>query len=205
MLPAAAQAFARSRGISAGEPIAQLPAEVSEATTERYVEYSVGGGGGVTSIGFELFAASLASVPADPRMLAEIHFLKGMQLPEGYWRGGGNRPPLTFDDFTPTAYVIRALSTTAAVDADTNAQIDRARAAADRRRRERRTRIPGARPRLGEGWPRAIDSAVRGLQDCSDRMAAGRSCELSTDACHRQPTQMYEGGVAVTSASTRRG
>src|SRR2546428_8374198 len=40
MLPAAAQAFARSRRVPTGAPIAQLPPEVSEATTERYVEYS---------------------------------------------------------------------------------------------------------------------------------------------------------------------
>src|SRR5262245_53292532 len=46
MLPAAAQAFARSRGVPTGEPIAQLSPEVSEATTERYIEYSVAGGGG---------------------------------------------------------------------------------------------------------------------------------------------------------------
>src|SRR5215510_7064346 len=37
-LPAAAQAFARKRGLRVGEPIEQLPDEVSETTTERYLE-----------------------------------------------------------------------------------------------------------------------------------------------------------------------
>src|SRR6266581_2546821 len=63
MLPAAAQAFARSHGVPAGEPIAQLPAEVSEATTERYIEYSVGGGGGIAGLSFELFADALTNRP----------------------------------------------------------------------------------------------------------------------------------------------
>src|SRR3979409_78561 len=42
MLPAAAQAFARSRGVPTGDTLVQLPAEMSEATTERYVEYAIG-------------------------------------------------------------------------------------------------------------------------------------------------------------------
>src|SRR3954467_13038923 len=58
MLPAAAQAFARERGIAVGDTLAQLPADVSEATAERYVEYAIGGGGGIASLGFELFASS---------------------------------------------------------------------------------------------------------------------------------------------------
>jgi hypothetical protein len=144
-LPAAAQAFAQSRGLAAGDRIAQLPGEVSEATTERYAEYSVGGGAGVTFIGFDFFAQSLARIPADARMRAEIHFVKNQQQPEGYWRGAGAliggtqpggsrpasaRPPLTYDDFTPTAYMIRALNAYAPAQeaADTKARIGRARA-----------------------------------------------------------------------------
>ena len=131
MLPAAAQAFARSRRVPTGAPIAQLPPEVSEATTERYVEYSVAGGGGIASLGYDFFASALANKPADARMLAEIHFIKGMQETEGRWSGGaGRRPPLAFDDFTPTALMIFALDRYApAVDAaDTKARIAKARA-----------------------------------------------------------------------------
>ena len=106
MLPAAAQAFARGRGIATGETILQLPPEASEATAERYVEYAIGGGAGVTALGFELFAAAMDHKPADARIRAKLYFIKGMQQPEGHWVGGGSRPPLTFDDFTITAYMI---------------------------------------------------------------------------------------------------
>jgi hypothetical protein len=144
-LPAAAQAFARNRGLGVGDPIAQLPGEVSETTIERYAEYSVAGGAGVTFIGFDLFAKALAGTPADARVQSQIHYVKSQQQPEGYWRGGAGalvggsqpggsrpgsgRPPLTYDDFTPTAYMIRALATytPAAETADTRARIERAR------------------------------------------------------------------------------
>src|SRR5262252_2130270 len=52
MLPAAAQSFARERGITVGDTLEQLPADLSEATAERYVEYAIGGGGGIASLGF---------------------------------------------------------------------------------------------------------------------------------------------------------
>jgi hypothetical protein len=143
-LPAAAQAFVRGKGLGVGEPIAQLPGELSETTIERYVEHSVAGGAGVTFLGFDLFAKALARTPADARIHAQIHYVKRQQQPEGHWLGAGAlvggtqpggsrpasaRPPLTFDDFTPTAYMIRALSSYApAVEAvDTRTRIDRAR------------------------------------------------------------------------------
>src|SRR5881296_745449 len=85
MLPAAAQAFARSRGIATGDTIVQLPPEVSEATAERYVEYAVGGGGGIAALGFELFAAAMDHKPTDARIRAKLYFIKGMQQPEGNW------------------------------------------------------------------------------------------------------------------------
>src|SRR5258706_15127918 len=93
MLPAAAQAFARRRGIPTGETIAQLPPEVSEITTERIIEYSANG---ANSLGYELFAYGAADRPADARIEAQIYYLKSAQQPSGYWRTAGNRPPLTF-------------------------------------------------------------------------------------------------------------
>jgi hypothetical protein len=71
MLPAAAQAFARGRGIDVGEPIEQLAPELSEATAERYAEYSVGGGGSISALSFELFARDLAKRSADARVRAQ--------------------------------------------------------------------------------------------------------------------------------------
>src|SRR5262245_11439111 len=160
MLPAAAQAFARSRGIVTGETIMQLPPEASEATTERYVEYSIGGGGGVSALGFELFAAAMDHKPADARIRAKLYFIKGMQQPEGHWLGGGSRPPLTFDDFTTTAYMIHALRTYAAPAeaADTKARVDRARTwllnATPDRTQER------AFQALGLVWSHADEAAI---------------------------------------------
>jgi hypothetical protein len=178
MLPAAAQAFARSRGIATGETIMQLPPEASEATTERYVEYSIGGGGGISALGFELFAAAMDHKPADARIRAKLYYIKGLQQPEGHWLGGGSRPPLTFDDFTTTAYMIHALRTYAAPAeaADTSARIDRARTwllnAAPDRTQER------AFQALGLVWSHAdgaaIAKAVKSLQ-ASQRTDGGWS------------------------------
>ena len=169
MLPAAAQAFARSRGVPTGDMFTQLSPEVSEQTTERYLEYSVGGGAGVAALGLDLFGRALANQPADARILSEIHFIKGMQEPAGNWHGGRDRrPPLTFDDFTPTAYMIFALTkfVPAAETADTNARIVRARAwlttATAERTQERAFRV------LGLAWSNAdratIQSAIRELR-----------------------------------------
>src|SRR5258708_13235915 len=63
MLPAAAQAFARSRGITTGETLAQLPPEVSEATAERYVEYAIGGRPGLPPPRFQQFSPPLPPPP----------------------------------------------------------------------------------------------------------------------------------------------
>ena len=162
MLPAAAQAFARSRGIVTGETLVQLPPEMSEATAERYAEYAVGGGAGITALGFELFAAAMDHKPADARIRAKLYFIKGMQQPEGHWVGGGSRPPLAFDDFTITAYMIHALHTYAApVDAaDTNERIDRARSwllnNRPNRTQERAFQL------LGLAWSHADEAAIAG-------------------------------------------
>src|SRR5260370_38548506 len=102
MLPAAAQAFARSHGVPTGETLVQLPAEMSEATTERYVEYAIGGGGGINALSFEMFASAMAHRPADARLRATVYFIKGMQQAEGNCRGGGARPPPAVESVTTT-------------------------------------------------------------------------------------------------------
>ena len=143
-LPAAAQAFARKRGIVSEPAVALLPAELSDAGMERYAEYSVAGGAGVNALTFELFAADLAGTPIDGRIRAQIRYIKAQQQPEGHWRGGAGalvnnaqqalsrpaaaRPPLNFDAFAPTAYMIRALRAYGSPqnDADTRLRIERA-------------------------------------------------------------------------------
>ncbi len=143
-LPAAAQTFARSRGIAVGDPIEQLPPEVSDATMERYAEYSVAGGAGINGLAFQLFENDLAKRPADERVRAQIQYVKSQQQSEGYWRGGGGltnngqgglsrpgaaRPPLICDEFTPTAFMVRALKAYGAPTdvVDTTARIAKAR------------------------------------------------------------------------------
>lgn len=198
MLPAAAQSFARERGITVGDTLEQLPADLSEATAERYVEYAIGGGGGIASLGFELFASSMAHQPADDRIRAKIYFINGMQQPEGNWRGGGSRPPLTFDDFTTTAFMIRALSKYGAPAdaAETAARIDRARAwmqstAADRTQ-ERAFKL------MGLSWAHAdrtaIDAAVRDLLEI--QRADGGWGQLPA-----MPTDAYATGIALYALS----
>jgi hypothetical protein len=220
-LPAAAQAFAQSKGIALGERIAQLPGEISETTTERYLEYSVGGGAGVMALGFDFFAQSIARTPADARMRAQIHFVKGQQQPEGYWRGGAGalfggsqqggsraasgRPPLTYDDFTPTAYMIRALSTYApeAETEDTRARINRARswllATKAERTQERAFKVLGLKWSRAEG--RAIDTEARALETL--QRADGGWSQLPTLPSDAYATgialfALYEAGVPVT-------
>jgi squalene cyclase len=213
MLPAAAQALARRRGIAAGDPIAQLPAAISEGTAERYAEYSVAGGAGVNALGFELFAADAAGLAADARVRAAIRYIKGQQQPDGYWRGGGSianhaqqalsrpaaaRPPLTFDDFTPTAYMVRAVKAygAPAEAADNAARIDRARrwllAATPRRLQEQAFRLLGLRWSSAE--PRAIDSAARALQTLQN--ANGGFSQLPT-----LPSDAYATGIALFALS----
>ena len=160
-LAAAAQSFARQRGIATGATIAQMNDELSEATTERFIEYAQGGGSGVSGLGYELFARIVAKEPGDERVQAQLYYLKSMQRPDGSWRVPGNRPPLTFDDFTPTAFVIRALDTFGrpAHAAETRQRIDRARAwllaAKPQTTQERAFHL------LGLTWSKADAGAIR--------------------------------------------
>lgn len=209
-LPVAAQAFARTRGIVSEPAVAQLPAELSDATMERYAEYSVAGGAGVNTMTFELFAADLTRTPIDARIRAQIRYIKAQQQPDGHWRGGAGvlvnnaqqalskpaaaRPPLNFDAYAPTAYMIRALRAYGQPDkdADTRSRIERAGkwllAAKASRMQEHAFRV------LGLTWAsadrRSIDSAARALQ--SLQRADGGFSQLPT-----MPSDAYATGLAL--------
>lgn len=209
MLPAAAQAIARRHGIATGEPIAQLPSELSEATTERIVEYATIN---ANSLGYELFSYAAAGRPIDARIAAQVYSLKSMQEPEGYWRTAGNRPPLTFDDFTTTAYAIYALTTyaPAAQRADNDARIARARSwlleAKPKTTHERAFHL------LGLAWSKAgrdsLDKAAREIE-AAQRKDGGwnQLTAMSSDAYATGMSlfALYEGGVPVTRPSYQSG
>jgi Squalene-hopene cyclase C-terminal domain/Prenyltransferase and squalene oxidase repeat len=196
MLPAAAQAFARSRGVPTGDLLAQLAPDLSlEQTTERYLEYSVAAGSGVNGIGFDLFGRALAHEHPDARILSQIHFIKSMQAPDGHWRGGRDRrPPLSFDEFTTTAFMIFALNAFAPASdvADTTASIARARTwlmtTKAERTQERAFRL------LGLAWSKGdaatIESAVTDLR--SLQRPDGGWSQLPTLA-----TDAYATGMAL--------
>ena len=209
-LPVAAQAFARSRGIDVGEPIAQLQPELSDATAERYAEYSVAGGGGVNALSFELLANEMTRQPADARSRAQIQYIKSQQQAEGHWRGGGGvvvnngqqalsrpaaaRPPLVFDDFTPTAFMIRALNAygPASEAADTNARVGKAR---QWLQKNKATRLQEhAFKVLGLKWSsadrRSVESAARELQAL--QRSDGGFSQLAT-----LPSDAYATGLAL--------
>jgi hypothetical protein len=210
MLPAAAQAFARKRGIAVGEPLQQLPSAVSEATTERYAEYSIAGGAGYNALAYELLAADLTGHPADARIHSQIRYIKSHQQSDGFWRGAGGaltnngqqglsrpataRPPLTTDDFTPTAYMVRAMTVYGPPGeaADTKARIEKARRwlieTKPDRLHEHAFKV------LGLKWAsadrRSIDAAARALQ-ALQRPDGGFS-QLPT-----LPSDAYATGVAL--------
>jgi Prenyltransferase and squalene oxidase repeat len=209
MLPAAAQAFARQHGVRTGAPIEQLPPEVSEITTERTIEYSTNP---VGSAGYELFAYAAAGRPADARIEAQVYYVKSMQQPEGYWRTVGNRPPLTFDDFTTTAYSIYALKTysSKAQGSDNETRIARARSwlleAKPATTQERAFHLLGLA--WSKGGREAMDKAVRGLEAMQQEDGGWSQVgAMSTDAYATGMAlwALHEGGVPASHAAYQKG
>lgn len=209
MLPAAAQAYAGKQGIATGAPIEQLPPEVSEITTERLLEYSTNP---VSSSGYELFAYASAGRPADARIEAQVYFIKSMQQPDGYWRTVGNRPPLTFDDFTTTAYAIYALNayTPKAQMEEKDVRIARARSWLQEAKpvitQERAFHL------LGLAWAKAgqdaMDKAVRGLEAMQQKN--GGWSQLPAMPADAYATgmalfAMHEGGVPASHPAYQKG
>lgn len=211
-LPVAAQAFARRRGVPTGEPIAQLANEGAETATEQFIEYAAPGGSGVSGLGYKLFARAVASHPADERVHAQIHYLESEQDADGSWRATSNRPPLTFDRFTATAFAIHALNAFALpADArDTAQRIDRARAwlvtSTPESTQERAFQV------LGLAWSKADAATLRktaaALQSLQRKDGGwGQMPSMTTDAYATSVAlyALYESGLPVTHASYQAG
>jgi ankyrin repeat protein len=105
-IPAAALALARYRGIPAPAKLTEVSLEMAERSPERTMNMAVIS---VNSVTYEAFGYIGTHRPADEYTDAMVHYLKGMQRPEGYWQTTGNRPPLTFDHFITTAMAINTL------------------------------------------------------------------------------------------------
>lgn len=209
MLGAAAQAMARARGIPTGDPIEQLPPEVNEFTTERLIEYSAFG---VNSIGYELFGYAKSGRPLDARIQALVYYVKSLQEEAGHWRTTGNRPPLTLDDFTTTAFAIHALKTYAleAQRADSEARIARARSWL--LESQPRTTQEKAFHLLGLAWseaPRAaLERSASDLQTMQGKDGGWPQLPAMPPDAYATGLALYamaEGGVPVSHASYRKG
>ena len=163
-LAAAAQAFARQRGIPTGPTIAQLPDELSDATAERFVEYAQGGGSGISGLGYELFARAMTNEPGDARVQAQLYYLKSMQRTDGSWGLVGNRPPITFDDVTATAFVDQSAECVCASGA-----------------RCRHTPKDRSRSRMVASGAATVDTGTRVSSVGTDVVEGGCRCDQTSD------------------------
>jgi hypothetical protein len=204
MLPAAAQAFARKRGIATGPAIAQLSPETSEATVERIIEHA---GGVAGPIPYEFFSDVSIDRPRDPRIESKIYVLKSMQQPEGFWKANSTRTPLTYDDFTPTAFAILALDrySSGPQRAEADTRIARARSwlleAKPATTQERAFQI------LGLAWSKAgreaIAKAAQGLAGMQRKDGGWSQLPSMPSDAYASGLALYalsQGGVAVKEA-----
>jgi ankyrin repeat protein len=107
MLPSAAAALARERGIAAPKEIAGLSREMREMSAERAMDLTLNA---VNSLGYEMFDNGMNHVPPDEYSDSIARYMLVMQTPEGNWHTTGNRPPLTSDDFQTTALAVYTLN-----------------------------------------------------------------------------------------------
>jgi N-acyl-D-amino-acid deacylase len=105
-LPMLAMVSTRGRGIKVDEELLQAQAEFSlDSFLERRAPMSEGKGigGGAMTVGYGLWALSLAGRPRDEVTDAMVAFLLKTQRPQGHWpAGGGRRPPLEESHITCT-------------------------------------------------------------------------------------------------------
>ena len=191
MLPAVAQAFARDRGIAVGAPMALIPPELNEFTTDRLVEHN---SNGASSMSYEMFWYAGVKRPLDDRINALVYLLKTMQQPNGRWMQRATRPPLTSDDFQTTALAIHALKTygRAAEKADNEARIARARSWLLEAKPG--TTLEAAFHVLGLAWSNAGDQAV---EQAAKTLRAGQSKDGGWSQLPSMENDAYATGLSL--------
>ncbi len=210
-LPAAAHAMARERGIPVGKEFAQLPVEAREEPPDRLAELIATGG--ANSIGYQMFVDSALKRPADARSAALIHYLFATQETDGRWQTGGNRPPMTYDDFNTTAFAIFALREYASQSQRADAQKRIERAASWLLEAEPKATQERAFHLLGLAWAKAkreaLEKSTRGL--IAQQRADGGWSQLSSMESDAYATgealyALHEAGaVAVNDPTYQRG
>ena len=65
--------------------------------------------GGQDTVGYVVWGAEGAEVEADAATDAMIYYLKGLQMPGGWWRLAANRPPIESSEIEVTALAMRSL------------------------------------------------------------------------------------------------
>ncbi|MGH9723293.1 MAG: ankyrin repeat domain-containing protein [Bryobacteraceae bacterium] len=106
MLPSAAAALARERGIPAPKQIPAVSREMREVSAERAMDLTLNA---VNSLGYEMFDLGLNRAAPDEYTDSIARYVLVLQTAEGNWKTTGNRPPLTSDDFQTTAFALYTL------------------------------------------------------------------------------------------------
>jgi len=209
MLPAVAQAFARERGVNAGPPLALIPPEQNEFTTERLIEHN---SFGANSMGYELFWYAGVKRPVDARIDALVFLLKTFQQPAGNWTARATRPPLTSDDFQTTAFAVHALKTYGRPAARLENEARIARARSWLLEAKPGTTLESAFQVLGLAWSNAGDRAIavsaetlRSMQAADGGWRQLPSMQTDAFATGLALWALSQGGVDTKSAPYRKG
>jgi hypothetical protein len=191
MLPAVAQAYARDRGIAVGQPMALVPPEKNEFTTERLVEHNSNPAG---SLGYEMFWYAGVKRPRDQRIDALVYLLRTMQQPDGRWMQRAARPPLTSDDFQTTALAIHALKTYGRSEdrAENEARIARARSWLLEAKPQHT--LEAAFHVLGLAWSNSGEQAI---EQAANTLRAGQTKDGGWRQLPAMETDAYATGLAL--------
>ena len=151
-LPLLALTTASGRGFAVDDKLVHAQAEFTRDSFSHYIDAMKEGrgiGGGAMTVGYGLWALSLADAKADETTEAMAAYLLKTQRPDGHWTGQASRPPLEESYQTCTVLAVRGLKryATPAQQAAVDAAVDKARAwlerAADKGQEDKAARLWG--------------------------------------------------------------